>query len=91
MLLMTEKLNHRCYVLYETKELTTITKMDITIINVLIFIISIDIITITIELNLTSYVLYVTKKLLTIKKIILKLLKFLFLSSVLPLLQLPLN
>ena len=44
MLLLTEKLNLMCYLLYETKkELLTITKKYITIINILIFIISIAI------------------------------------------------
>ena len=41
MLFLTEKLNFTSYVLYETKELLTITKMYITIIDTLIFIISI--------------------------------------------------
>ena len=43
MLLLTDKLKLKCYVLYETKELLTITKMHITIINILTFIISIAI------------------------------------------------
>ena len=41
MLLLTHKLNPKCYVLYETKELLTVTKIYITIINILLFIISI--------------------------------------------------
>ena len=41
MLLLTHKLNLKCYVLYKAKELLTITKMYITIINILMFIISI--------------------------------------------------
>ena len=48
MLLLTNKLNFKCYVLYETKELLTITKMYITIINILIFIVSIAIVIIII-------------------------------------------
>ena len=44
MLLLTNKLILKCYVLYETKELLTITKMFITIINILIVIISIPIV-----------------------------------------------
>ena len=45
MLLLTDKLNLKCYVLYETKkELLTTTKMYIAIINILIFIISIAIV-----------------------------------------------
>ena len=43
-LLLTDKLNLKCYVLYETKELLTITKMYITIINTLTLIISIAIV-----------------------------------------------
>ena len=42
MLFLTDKLNITCCVLYETKELLTIKKMYNTIINILIFIISID-------------------------------------------------
>ena len=42
MSLLTDKLNLKCYVLYETKELLTITKIYITIINnILIFVVSI--------------------------------------------------
>ena len=48
MLLPTDKLNVKCYVLYETKELLTVTKMYITIISVLMFIISIVIVLIII-------------------------------------------
>ena len=46
MLLLTNKLNLKCYVLYETKELLilTTTKIYITIINILIFIVSIVIV-----------------------------------------------
>ena len=40
MLLLTDKLNLKCYILYETKELLTITKLYITFINILMFIIS---------------------------------------------------
>ena len=45
---LTDKLNLKCYVLYETKEILTITKTYITIINSLIFIFSIAIVTIII-------------------------------------------
>ena len=48
MLLLINKLNLQCYVLYETKELLTTTKMDITIINILMFITSIVIVIIII-------------------------------------------
>ena len=48
MLLLTGKLNLKCYVLEETKELLSIIKMYITIINILIFIISIAIVFINI-------------------------------------------
>ena len=48
MLLLTDKLNLKCYVLYENKDLLTITKMYITIINILVFIISIAIVIIII-------------------------------------------
>ena len=48
MLLLINKRNLQCYVLYETKELLTTTKMDITIINILMFITSIVIVIITI-------------------------------------------
>ena len=41
MLLLTDKLNFKCYVLYETKELLTITNMYIIIINILMLIICI--------------------------------------------------
>ena len=73
MLLLTNKLILKCYVLYETKELLTITKMFITIINILNFIISIAlviviiiIITITISplvslSHSSSFVLWVLK------------------------------
>ena len=44
MLLLTNNLNLKRYVLYETKELLTITKMYIIVINILIFIDSIAII-----------------------------------------------
>ena len=40
MLLLTDKLNLKYYVLYETKELLAIAKMYITIINILMFIVS---------------------------------------------------
>ena len=46
--LLTDKLNLKCYVLYETKELLTIAKIYITIINILIFIFSIVIVIIII-------------------------------------------
>ena len=48
MLLLTDKLNLKCYVLYETKKLLTITKIYITIINIYMFIISIAIVIIII-------------------------------------------
>ena len=48
MLLLTEKLNLKCYILYETKELLTITKLYITFINTFMFIISIAFVTINI-------------------------------------------
>ena len=38
---LTNKLNLKCYVLYQTKELLTITKMHITIVIILMFITSI--------------------------------------------------
>ena len=41
MSLLTDKLNLKFYVLYETKELLTITKTCITIINIIIFVVSI--------------------------------------------------
>ena len=40
---LTNKLNLKCYVLYQTKELLTITKMHITIVIILMFITSIAI------------------------------------------------
>ena len=43
MLMLTDKLNLKCYVLYQTKELLTITKMLIAIINILMSIIGIAI------------------------------------------------
>ena len=46
----TNKLNLKCYVLYETKKLLTITKMYFTIISTLIFIISIAVIIIIITI-----------------------------------------
>ena len=52
MLLLPGKLNLKCYVLYEAKELLTITKMYFTIINVHIFIISIAIVIIIIIINI---------------------------------------
>ena len=48
MLLLTAKLNLKCYVLYETKELLTITNMYITMINILMFTISVAIVIIII-------------------------------------------
>ena len=48
MSLLTDKLNLKCYVVYETKELLTITKIYITIISILIFIVSIIIVVIII-------------------------------------------
>ena len=48
MSLLTDKLNLKCYVVYETKELLTITKIYITIISILIFIVSIIIVIIII-------------------------------------------
>ena len=51
MLLLTKKLNLQCHVLYETKELLIITKMYITIINILMFIISIAIVIIIIAID----------------------------------------
>ena len=48
MLLLTHRLNLKCYGLYETKELLSITKMYITIINIFMFIISIAIVIIII-------------------------------------------
>ena len=48
MSLLPDKLNLKCYVLYETKKLLTITKNYIVIINVLIFIVSIVIVIIII-------------------------------------------
>ena len=48
MSLLTDKLNLKCYVLYQTKELLTIAKIYITIINILIFIVSIVIVIIII-------------------------------------------
>ena len=50
MLLVNDKLKLKCYVLYETKELLTITKVYIAIINILIFIISIAIVIIIITI-----------------------------------------
>ena len=44
MLLLTDKLNLKCYVLHETKELLIITKMYIIIINTLMLITSITIV-----------------------------------------------
>ena len=73
MLLLTNKLILKCYVLYETKELLTITKMFITVVNILNVIISIAIviviiiiITITISplvslSHSSSFVLWVLK------------------------------
>ena len=46
--ILTNKLNRKCYVLYEAKELLTIPKMYITIVNVRMFIIRIDIVIIII-------------------------------------------
>ena len=43
-----DKLNLKCYILYETKELLTITKMYITVLNTFMFIISIAIVITTI-------------------------------------------
>ena len=43
-----DKLNLKCYILHETKELLTITKMYITVLNTLMFIISIAIVITTI-------------------------------------------
>ena len=57
MLLLTDKPNLKCYVLYETKELLTITKMYITIINILVFIISIAIVIIIIIIIITITVI----------------------------------
>ena len=57
MLLLTDKLNLKCYVLYQTKELLTITKMLITIINILMSTISIAIVIIifiTIIITITT-------------------------------------
>ena len=50
MLLLTDKLNLECYVLYETKELLSIVKIYITIINIPIFIINIAIVNIIITI-----------------------------------------
>ena len=52
MLLLTNKLNLKCYVLYETKELLilTTTKIYNTIINILIFIVNIVIVIIIISI-----------------------------------------
>ena len=50
-LLLTNKLNHKCFVLYETmetKKLSTITKMYFTIRNILMFIISVTVVIIII-------------------------------------------
>ena len=69
MLLLTDKLNLKCYVLYETKELLTITKMFIPII--LIFIISIVAVTIIIIIitNITIIII-ITIAVITISIII---------------------
>ena len=60
MLLLTDKLNLKCYVLYETKELLTITKICITIINILIFIISIVIVIVIVFIISTSNVVTIS-------------------------------
>ena len=65
MLFLTNKLNFRCYVLYETKELLTFTKMYITIINILIFIVSIATVVIIITI-----IIFITITVITISIII---------------------
>ena len=65
---LTEKLNLKCYVLYETKEILTITKTYITIINSLIFIFSIAIVTIIIIIII---IIIITITVITISIIIL--------------------
>ena len=68
-LMLTDKLSLNCYILYDNKKLFAITKMDITIINILIFIISIAtavigiiiIIIITITVTIISIIIAFTK------------------------------
>ena len=62
MLLLTDKLNLKCYVFYQTKELLTITKMLITIINILSAIVIIIIIIIT-KKYYYSYNFFISNKL----------------------------
>ena len=65
--LLTNKLNLKCYVLYETKELLTITKIYITaIINILTFMVSIVIVIIII---VTIISIIITINLVTISTI----------------------
>ena len=70
MLLLINKLNLQCYVLYETKELLTTTKMDITIINILMFITSIVIVIIIIILIIIIIIIIITIIVITISTII---------------------
>ena len=58
MSLLTDKLNLKCYVLYETKEL--LTEIYITIINILIFIVSIVIVIFIIIIIITINVLNIS-------------------------------
>ena len=60
MLLLPDKLNRKCYVLYETKELLTITKIYITIINILIFIFTIVIVIVIVFTIITSSVVTIS-------------------------------
>ena len=62
-----DKLNLKCYVLYEIRELLTITKMYITIINTLKFIISIAIVIVVSPIT----VIIITITVITISIIIL--------------------
>ena len=68
MLLLTHKLNPKCYVLYETKELLTVAKIYITIINILLFIISIAM---TIAIIIIIIIIIITITVITISIIIL--------------------
>ena len=61
MSLLTDKLNLKSYVLYETQELLTITKIYITIVNILIFIVSfVIVITIIITIIITIKVIIIS-------------------------------
>ena len=66
MSLLTDKLNLKCYVVYETKELLTITKIYITIISILIFIVSIIIVIIIIIIIVTITINVITISIITV-------------------------